>query len=131
MPGQTRADYRLLSELSEQGLTLESVPETGRSVRLLPAANLSSGGTGAIVTNALCGAFKEIAVSAGEALGLTYFGVDLLAPDLSDPACGYAILEVNAAPGLNQLHRLGAEQAAVAEAAYSQVFDAINRRFFA
>jgi D-alanine-D-alanine ligase-like ATP-grasp enzyme len=128
MPGQTRADLRLLAELAEQGLTLESVPEKGRAVRLLPAANLSSGGAGSIVTDALCGAFKEIAVSAGEVLGLTYFGVDLLAPDLADPAGGYAILEVNAAPGLNQLHRLGAEQAAVAEAAYNRVFDAINRR---
>ena len=128
MPGQTRADHRLLAELAEQGLTLESVPETGQSVRLLPAANLSSGGTGSIVTDALCGAFKEIAVSAGKVLGLTYFGVDMLAPDPSDPAGGYTILEVNAAPGLNQLHRLGAEQAAVAEAAYEQVFDALARR---
>lgn len=131
MPGQTRADPRLLAELAEQGLTLEAVPEAGRSVRLLPAANLSSGGTGSIVTDALCSAFKEIAVKAGEVLGLTYFGVDLLAPDLSDPGGRYTILEVNAAPGLHQLHRLGAEQAAVAEAAYSQVFDAINRRLFA
>lgn len=131
MPGQTRADWRLLSELSEQGLTLDSVPETGRRVRLLPAANLSSGGTGSVVTDVLCGAFKEIAVKAGEVLGLTYFGADMLAPDLSDPAGGYTILEVNAAPGLNHLHRLGAEQAAVAEAAYSQVFDAVKRRLTA
>lgn len=128
MPGQTRADPRLLAELAEQDLTLESVPETGRRVLLLPAANLSSGGTGSIVTDTLCTAFAQIAVSAGEMLGLTYFGVDLMAPDLSDPAGGYAILEVNAAPGLNQLHRHGDEPAAVAEAAYEQVFVALARR---
>lgn len=128
VPAGTRADPRLLSELADQNLTLESVPESGRRVRLLPAANLSSGGSGSIVTDELCGAFKEIAVSAGAFLGLDYFGLDMLVPDLSDPAGGYTILEVNAAPGLHQLHRLGAAQAAVAEAAYEQVFDAIARR---
>ncbi|WP_209011679.1 hypothetical protein [Roseibium aggregatum] len=128
MPGQTRADLRLLAELAEQDLTLESVPESGRTVRLLPAANLSSGGTGAVVTDDLGSAFMEIAVLAGEKLGLNYFGVDMLVSNLSDPADGYAILEVNAAPGLNQLHPLGAAQATVAEAAYNRVFDAINRR---
>ena len=131
MPDRTRADPRLLAELAEQGLTLESVPEDGRRVRLLPAANLSSGGTGSVVTDGLCAAFGEIAVSAGRTLGLTYFGVDLIAPDLSDPAGGYAILEVNAAPGLNQLHRLGPEQATVAEATYEQVFEALARRLTA
>lgn len=128
LPDRTRGDLRLLSELSQQGLTLESIPEAGQSVRLLPASNLSAGGHGCEVTGELAKIFREIAITAARVSGLRYCGIDMMIADPSDPASDYVILEVNAAPGLNEFYRQGPEQAELAEAIHEKLFDALRER---
>ena len=128
LPERTRSDPRLLAEIGGQGLSLESVPEEGRHVRLLPAANLSAGGHGREVTGELDAAFKKIAAAAARTLGLRYCGIDMMVAEPADPASDYKILEVNAAPGLNEFYRQGAEQAALAEGIYEKLFDALRER---
>ncbi len=128
LPGRTRSDQRILAELFSQGLSLKSVPVEGQRICLLPNANLSAGGMGRVVTDELCDTLKAIAISSGQTLGLTYYGVDMLAVDPSDPAARHAILEINAAPGLSQFYRQGAEEAALTEQVYEKVFGELKRK---
>jgi len=118
------ADGRIDFELSQQGQMLESVPEEGRTVRLLPVSNLSSGGSAAIITDEVAPEILSIARRAGETLSLRYAAVDLILPEDRPDAAAF-ILEVNAAPGFSHLHRQGPEEAALVEEIYRKVFDAL------
>lgn len=88
--------------LASQGLTLESVPERGRFVRLRRAANVASGGTATGVLEAVHPDNAALAVRAAAALRLDPAGVDLLIPDISRSWLegGAAICDVNAQPQL-------------------------------
>lgn len=128
LPRITRTDPRLSIELADQGLDLQSVPERGRTVHLLPNANLSAGGSGRAITDEVCGSLGNIAVAAAETIGLAYCGVDMIVSDPADPGSDHTILEVNAAPGLSRFARLGADEAVLVDQIYERVFDAIGRR---
>ncbi len=112
------ADSRIASHLARQGLTLESVPEAGSAISLMPIANLSVGGTARIVTDGLSQEVRSTATLSAITLGLRYAGVDLILPDGSPPM----VLEVNAAPGLSNLYRQGEREAALVEDVYTSVF---------
>jgi glutathione synthase/RimK-type ligase-like ATP-grasp enzyme len=128
LPRQTLADPRLSMELAGQGLDLQSVPDIGRIVRLLPNANLSAGGSGRAITDDVCDALRKIAIAAAQTVGLAYCGVDMIVTDPADPESDHAILEVNAAPGLSRFARLGPNEAALVERIYERVFDEIGRK---
>ncbi|MEB3330560.1 MAG: acetate--CoA ligase family protein [Candidatus Sericytochromatia bacterium] len=95
-------DAEARSLLADAGLTLESVPASGRFVRLRRAANLALGGTPVAVTAAVHPDNRLLAVRAAAALGLDLAGVDLLIPDISRSwhETGAAVCEVNAQPSL-------------------------------
>ncbi|WP_299817908.1 ATP-dependent carboxylate-amine ligase [uncultured Roseibium sp.] len=116
------ADGRLDFELSQHGRDLETVPVPGETVTLLPIANLSSGGTARIVTPDLPPGLATIARRAAEILNLRYAAVDLILPDETRPDTPAFILEVNAAPGLSNLSRQGAQEAALVEKIYEALF---------
>jgi len=119
-PGDGRIDF----ELSQQTLMLESVPEAGRKVTLLPVSNLSSGGTAKIVTATLAPELHSLARQVTRSLGLRYAGVDLIVPFEQRPDTTAVVLEVNAAPGLANLYRQGWEETAAVRQVYEKVFDA-------
>ncbi|MCK7614411.1 ATP-dependent carboxylate-amine ligase [Roseibium sediminicola] len=119
-PGDGRIDF----ELSQQALMLESVPEAGRTVSLLPVSNLSSGGTAKIITAALAPELHAMARQAVKTLGLRYAGVDLIVPFVQRPDTKAVVLEVNAAPGLANLYRRGWEETAAVKQVYEKVFEA-------
>ncbi|ADZ68579.1 RimK-like ATP-grasp domain superfamily [Polymorphum gilvum] len=116
-------DPRILDHLTASGLTPGHVPRAGETVDLLPNANLSSGGSAEEVTAAMSPHFGRIAVAAGRALGLRFYGLDLLCADITAEAGDYAILELNAAPGLSHFHRMGPAEAACVEAIYETLFE--------
>ena len=118
------ADPRLAFELSRQGLMPESVPAAGQAVTLLPVANLSAGGTARIVTDGLSENLATLARFAAKTLALRYAAVDLILPDAPRADTAAVVLEVNAAPGLGNLHRQGPEEARAVEAVYERVFAA-------
>jgi len=115
-------DPRILTHLANQELTLGTVPAPEAIVQLLPNANLSSGGTARLATREISPEFADIAVRAGKTLGLRFFGLDLITPDIGGPGSDYAILELNAAPGLSRLYRQGEDEAAAVRQIYDKVF---------
>lgn len=119
-------DPRILSHLAACGLSLDHVPGAGESISLLPNSNLSSGGTAIDVSDRIAPELTRIAAEAGRAIGLRFYGLDLIVPDIAS-AEGYRILELNAAPGLSHFHRLGVSEAAKVELIYEHVFAAIAK----
>ncbi|WP_439530675.1 ATP-dependent carboxylate-amine ligase [Pannonibacter sp.] len=119
-------DPRIRTHLAACGLTLDHVPAAGIPVPLLPNSNLSSGGTAVDVSDRIAPELTSIAAAAGRAIGLRFYGLDLMAPDIAS-AEDYKILELNAAPGLSHFHRIGPSEAAKVEAIYERVFEAIAR----
>jgi len=87
--------------LERAGLTVESVPEKGRTVYLRSTANLSTGGTATDVTDVIHPDNREMAERAVRAIGLDVGGVDFLSKNITESyrAIGGGICEVNAAPG--------------------------------
>jgi cyanophycin synthetase len=88
--------------LSQQGLTVESVPAAGQVVKLRQNCNLSTGGTAADVTDEVHPSNAHLAELAAQMLNLDIAGIDMLCKDIRRPLSeqGGAIVEVNAAPGL-------------------------------
>ena len=94
-------DPRIAAELKRQNLAMDSVVENGRTVRLLPNANLSAGGSSVDLTDRIDGFYQDVAAKVARDLGLTLAGIDIIADDICAPGGNYCILEVNSAPGLN------------------------------
>ncbi|MGE0660720.1 MAG: Mur ligase family protein [Reyranellaceae bacterium] len=95
-------DDDLLNQLGRQNLSLESIPDSGRLVRLHGAANMSMGGVSFDVTEELHPDNRLMFVRAARILGLEMAGIDFLARDIGQSyrENGGAICEVNAIPGL-------------------------------
>ena len=116
------ADGRIDFELSQQGMMLESVPAPEQVISLLPVSNLSSGGSAQIVTDTIPPEVHALARSAAKALGLRYAGIDMILPDARRPDTAAIVLEVNAAPGLSALAKLGEKEGSLVQEIYRQVF---------
>jgi cyanophycin synthetase len=111
-PGHSRVLTRIeLDEttdrvLGRQGRTRESIPETGETVRLRDAANLSTGGTSRDVTDQVHPDVTRLCQRVAALVGLDIAGIDLRLPDIASalpPGDGPAtsgVIEVNAVPGL-------------------------------
>lgn len=90
-----------LEYLGKQGLTLDSILSAGQLCCLKPTANLSTGGTATDVTEDVHPSNIVLFERVARAIGLDICGVDVMAPNLSQPIIenGGVVLEVNAAPG--------------------------------
>ena len=90
-----------LEYLGKQGLNLDSILSAGQLCCLKPTANLSTGGTATDVTDDVHPSNIVLFERVARAIGLDICGVDVMAPNLSQPIIenGGAVLEVNAAPG--------------------------------
>ena len=94
-------DEALRQRVAAEGLTLDSIPEAGRVVRLRDTANLSTGGSAIDRTDVIHPVNKMIARRAAAVVGLDIAGIDFLAPDITRAVTdtGGGIVEINAAPG--------------------------------
>lgn len=106
--GLLKIDYEVHKCLTDQGLTVESVPENKRKISLRRVANASAGGDVQDVTDSIPTSIKEAAIAAVKVLPNIYIaGVDVLydAADEDD----YVIIEINSRPqiGVNMYPSIG------------------------
>ncbi|MDR2506721.1 MAG: cyanophycin synthetase [Candidatus Accumulibacter sp.] len=97
-----RLDSIAIACLSNQGMTVESIPSRGERVVLRNNANLSTGGTATDVTDDVHPDFAARAIAAAQTIGLDIAGIDVVCNSVLRPLeeQGGGILELNAAPGL-------------------------------
>jgi len=121
------SDPRIGERLARSDLTLASVPSPGEVVYLLDNANLSSGGTAVDLTTEVHEGYRELAVRATRVMGLRLAGVDIIAEgSLTDPVVDqHWIVELNAAPGLDNYAALGPAQMSRVDTLYGRVLDAL------
>ena len=112
--------------LDAQGLKFQDKPAKGQSIRLLPNANLSAGGTARLISPPYPGNLVKLARNCGKTLGLRYYAVDLIVDNLETNTPAATILEINAAPGLAELYRQGPDAANTVEIIYEAVFEALR-----
>lgn len=88
--------------LSEQGLSVDSIPAAGQIVLIRRNANLSTGGSAMDVTDLVHPEVAARVVEGVRMVGLDIAGVDVVCLDISRPLeqQGGVIVEINAAPGL-------------------------------
>lgn len=96
---KVRVDHEVERVLGRQGLSIDSIPDTGQTVSLRANANIYTGGLAEDVTDKVAPEYKELAVKAASLLGLVVAGVDLLTQDVSQYREDYVITEVNSVPG--------------------------------
>ena len=123
-------DPRIDVKLTQQGLSRASVLPMGRQVFLLDNANLSTGGTSIDVTDAVHPEFQRLCVDLTRKMGLKLCGVDLMIDgDIAAvPEEGkWWVLEINAAPGLDNYVRTGDKQRDLVEQLYLEVLKEIER----
>lgn len=116
-------DPRIDRKLKELALARSNVLPTRKTVALLDNANLSTGGRSVDVTGEIHSSFAALAIRSARILGLQLAGVDILADDLSKSIEGqeWVVLEVNAAPGLDNYASLGSEQHARVVGLYREI----------
>ena len=123
-------DLELALHLREQRLTWDSVLAKGRVAPLRSNANLSSGGDAVEALDTIHSGFVKLAVAITAEMGLRLCGVDLLlrTGSLADPPADYVIIEINAAPGLDNYAASGALQASRVDELYLAVLKALRQR---
>ena len=89
-------------QLKEQGLTVDSIPAKDQLVQLRANSNISTGGDSIDMTDEMHASYKEIAVGISKAMGAAVCGVDLIIPDLKQPAepslRSWGVIEANFNP---------------------------------
>ena len=88
--------------LKKNGMTAESVPEKGQTVKLRENGNMSTGGTAIDCTDIIHPENAELAVFAANAIGIDIAGIDIVTDDITKSIrdTGGAVVEVNTAPGI-------------------------------
>lgn len=122
-------DYRITMHLERLGLDRRSVPAKGQTVTLLDSANLSTGGDARDVTEVIHPSVRRLAINLTRDMGLRLCGVDLMVEgDISRPLHRYHVIEMNAAPGLDNYAATGKRQANIVDTMYLQVLRALKRQ---
>ena len=103
-------DLRLTQNLKRIKLTFESVLPNQNELKLLDNANLSSGGSAIDFTETIHEDFKKLAIDVTDKMCLKLCGVDILTSDITQPIKDYNIIEINAAPGLDNYAFIGEKQ---------------------
>ena len=100
--GKIQTDESMHLYLQEQGLDLDSVIESDRTVYLRKVANLSSGGFSIDATNRVHPDNIVLAQDIAQHFRLTCMGIDIITADIarSWKQSSFGIIEINAAPGV-------------------------------
>ncbi|MGQ0285738.1 bifunctional glutamate--cysteine ligase GshA/glutathione synthetase GshB [Pasteurellaceae bacterium 22721_9_1] len=89
-------------QLKEQGLTIDSIPAKDQVVQLRANSNISTGGDSIDMTDEMHPSYKTLAVGITKAMGAAVCGVDLIIPDLKQPAqselSSWGVIEANFNP---------------------------------
>lgn len=100
-----KADDEVIRHLTNQGLSLHSVPENEQKVFLRNNSNLSTGGDSIDVTDKMPDYYKNVAIESARAAGLKIAGIDIIIKDFQDlpSAKNYIVVELNA-PAMLSMH---------------------------
>jgi len=115
-------DPRMLARLSRHGLNIQSVMPSGQYFQLLDVSNLSMGGESEEFTHRIHETWRRLCIRLTKDMGLRLCGVDIACTDLEDPHSDYSILEINAAPGLDNYASSGKEQFNRVRNLYKKIF---------
>lgn len=115
-------DPRIDTHIRESGYRPDDILPASVTLRLLDAANLSLGGTTEDVTALAHPHWLALCQDITRHMGLNLCGVDLLCADITNPQAEYAILEINAAPGMENFAAIGPEQAGRTRDLYRRIF---------
>ncbi len=119
-------DPRITHELRRQRLTRGSIPADGAVIQLLPNANLSSGGDAIDVTSKIHPTWRTFAKKIANDMNLRYIGIDVMSHETLDrPTTSFVVIEVNAAPGLDNYATIGKDQERIVEQLYRKVLEAM------
>ncbi len=122
------ADPRIKEKLLRDKLSFDSVPSRDQKVFLLDNANLSCGGDAIDVTNLMHKDFSSMAVNLTADMGLRYCGVDILVQgDIKDPVGEWRVIEINAAPGIDNYAASGKKQQKIVEGLYLEVLKGMGK----
>jgi D-alanine-D-alanine ligase-like ATP-grasp enzyme len=116
-------DSRIEKGIQRMGWQRHTVPRTGRSWRVFEVSNLSVGGDSEDFTEAIHPGWRRLCIEVAAAMGLRLCGVDLACENICDGDADYSILEINAAPGLDNYAATGAAQAARVRELYRRAFN--------
>lgn len=120
-------DYRISQNLSRKGLKMTSILEQNESVDIISIANLSAGGSAIDVTDSIHPDFKAIAIKATKDMCLKLCGVDILTDDITNPPEEYYIIEINAAPGLDNYAFIGRKQDLIVDGLYLKILNYLEK----
>ena len=100
--GKIQTDDSMHLYLEEQGLDLDSVIESDRTVYLRKVANLSSGGFSIDATSRIHPDNIILAQDIAQHFSLTCMGIDVITADIAKSwkQNSFGIIEINAAPGV-------------------------------
>ena len=114
-----KIDEPLIKYLTQQNLTLDSIPEKGQRVYVRKVASMSQGGITQDFTDSVCKEIKSIVETIATSMHAFTLGVDIMCKDISKPLTksNGAILEVNTMPEtyLNMYPVLGTQRGYVAD----------------
>ena len=101
-----KIDSEVKRVLIDQNLTLESIPEKGQKVQLRKNANLSTGGEAEDVTDLVPQENIKLFEDMTRALNANVIGIDVRCEDIAQILTkdNYAVIEVNASPGIRMHH---------------------------
>lgn len=97
-----KIDEHVLTHLSQQNLSLTSIPDAHIQVFLRLNSNISTGGDSVDMTDEAHSSVHEIALKVMQTLpGLQFAGIDFMTTDITQPQTPemYSIIEVNSSPG--------------------------------
>ncbi len=119
-------DPRMAVSLRRLRLSKRSVLRKGLVVQLLVNANLSTGGEAFDVTDQIHQAFAKLCITITRDMGLRLCGVDVIVEgDIREAPDKYIVLEINAAPGLDNYAAMGKTQQRRVESLYRKVLEAV------
>jgi len=121
-------DPRIKEKLARQGLSFVSVPVKGEKIFLLDNANLSCGGDAVDVTSEMQNDFRSMAIRLTKDMGLRYCGVDVMVDgDIKEPMHKWCVIEINAAPGIDNYAATGNKQQKIVEDLYLEVLKSMAK----
>ena len=121
-------DPRIREKLSRDGHTFETILWKDELVYLLDNANLSTGGDSIDVTDSIHESYCDMAIRLTRDMGLRFCGVDIMVDGLiQNPAKIWWVIEINAAPGIDNYASAGKEQQKIVEDLYLEVLKAMSK----
>jgi D-alanine-D-alanine ligase-like ATP-grasp enzyme len=125
-------DVRITNRLKRIGYNRNTVLPKGETIALLDSRNLSSGGDAIDVTKQIHPEFERLCISITRDMGLRYCGVDLMVSgDIRQPVGKYWVIEINAAPGIDNYASTGLNQEKIVEQMYMKVLCALAKKSLA